>query len=389
MLQGAPLKCRIWRLFIFSCLAACILVGASAWKQKSPGLARGECAWVFLRYEPSKWETEWSQGVISGERRDRECEVLASPSEVERSVRSIRATLDAVLSRRPVPPESVGLFSRMVYSKRCGPDQRDTGQKRAQLIEPLVGIIRDPLTMCPRPPGVPDDIYGSFGFGENHVQSKRHFLIEIAAPWSDTPDDPGSWRVGGFEPSTLDTPAAGCTRARQNFLVDIGASVFGAWGTNAGAVGAAWFVDRYKRHGLAFDWIVSYEDEKHDPDRIFQKVPAELLPRYVYFNHGVENDPAAKWNPWRILRGMGATPKDYVVVKLDIDVPEIENPLVEQIMTDAGLLSLVDEMFYEHHVNTKTMWSNWRTEDSPLTLADTYRNFALLRSKGVRMHSWP
>ncbi len=346
-----------------------------------------DCTWVFSRYEPSPWEIEWSRGEISGERRDRECEVLASPSEVDRSVRLISAVQRAVLGRFPVPPESLDLFSRMVYSRRCGPKLEDTGRERFQLIEPLVGLVRDPLTMCPRPPGVPEYLYYFFGPGEDAIQSKRHLLIGAAAPWSDTPGDPRSWRIGGFEPGAPEAPAG--PRARQNVLVDMGASTFGSWSGSSGAVGALWFVDRYGRNGLTFDWIVSYEYEKLDPDEIFRTVPPDVLPHYIYYNQGVEKDPEGKWNPWRMLRGMGVTREDHVVVKLDIDTPDIENALVDQLMTDGRLQALVDEMFFEHHVNAKPMWGFWFTQGSPILLADTYRNFALLRSRGIRMHSWP
>jgi hypothetical protein len=377
------------KILLAATVATAVGLCVLAYRWAGPDPETEECSWVFVRYEPSPWEVEWSQGVISGQRRDRECEVLATPLEVDRSVRLVRATQDAVLSKRPIPPDSVDLFSRMMYAKRCGADRRDTGQKRAQLIEPLVGIIRDPLTICPRPDGVPDDVYDSFDSGESPVQSKRHFLIGNAAPWSDTPDKPMSWRVGGFEPWALDTSATHCRRARQNILVDMGASTYSSWSGRPSAVGASWFVDRFKRHDLAFDWIVSYEYQKYDPDEIYRTVPPDVLPHYIYYSQPVEKDPDGKWNPWRMLRGMGTTPNDYVVVKLDIDSPDIENPLVEQIMKDPSLQTLIDEMFYEHHVNTKAMWRFWRTEESQILLADTYKNFAFLRSKGVRMHSWP
>ncbi len=55
------------------------------------------CMWVFERYEPSSWEIEWLEGEESGERQDRECDVLATPVEVDRSVRLISAIQGAML----------------------------------------------------------------------------------------------------------------------------------------------------------------------------------------------------------------------------------------------------------------------------------------------------
>ena len=42
-----------------------------------------------------------------------------------------------------VPPAAIELFSRMTYTDTCGKEH-----DREQLIEPLVGHLRDPLTMC-------------------------------------------------------------------------------------------------------------------------------------------------------------------------------------------------------------------------------------------------
>ena len=376
------------RFLLAPCAFASMAFGCATLKGPKPPEPQETCVWSLVQYQPSQWEREWYEGEISGDRRDRECERLASPVEVDRSVRLISAVQGAVLDGTPIPEQSFELFSRMVYAQNCGPSLKDDGRRRAQLIEPLVGILRDPLTICERPPGVPDGVYQSFAVGEGHVQSKRHFLIGAAAPWSDTPDDPKSWQLGGFEP-WASKPQRDRPRARMNFLMDIGASTYGNWNDDPTAVGALWFVERYQRHKLSFDWIVSFEYKKIDPENIFRTVPADLLPHYIYYDQPVEKDPNGKWNPWRILRGMGAVREDYVVVKLDIDMPEIENSLVDQLMKDSGLRSLVDEVFFEHHVNTKPMHGYWGMQDSPITLKDTYQNFTALRSQGIRMHSWP
>jgi hypothetical protein len=46
-----------------------------------------------------------------------------------------------------------------------------------------------------------------------------------------------------------------------------------------------------------------------------------------------------------------AAPEDYVVFKLDIDNSKIEAMFVEQLLASPELLALVDDFFFEHHVN--------------------------------------
>ena len=382
----------VWiHVFLAMFFVGCVTTTKTSRYDEFRGTIDGDnCVWVFYSYEPSSWEMEWRRGEDSGERRDQECEVLAQPEEVKRSVQLITAIYNVVtLGKSAPPPESIDLFSRMIYARRCGEKREDTGQRRVQLIEPLVGILRDPLTICPQPVGVDKQIYNLFGPGENAIQSKRHFLLGPLAPWTDTPNNPKSWRVGGFDPWGASAVSRRQPCVRLNVLMDIGASLYADWGGNTAAVSALWFVERFKQRQLAFDWIVSFEIEKHDPDDIYRNVPDDVLPHYLYFNQGVEKSPNGRWNPWRILQGMSVTPDDYVVVKLDIDVPEIENPLINQLMEAEDIRSLVDEVFFEHHVNVKAMWMCWGTSTSSLTMKDSYRLFADLRSVGVRMHSWP
>jgi hypothetical protein len=384
---GRPLATHGAKLAL-AALALIPLVGCKPAKPGPLGLGPGECAWVFAEYQPSQWESEWKKGVESGDRRDRECEILATPAEAERSVRLIRS-IRGLMEKKTIPPaESIDLFSRMAYAQVCGPAEKPTGRKRVQLIEPLVGIVRDPLSICPKPASVPQDVYQTYGSLEDDLQSKRFLLLGPAAPWTEISKKPQPWHVGGFEPWTKETNSRE-PRSRQNVLIDMGASTFGAWNGQETFVGARWFVDRYQKLGLSFDWLVSYEYEKQEPDNIYKDVPPDLLPHYIYYNKGVEKAPDGKWNPWRILRGSGVTRNDYVVVKLDIDTPEIENDLADQVLSDPRNTVLVDEFFYEHHTNTKSMHGYWHTEKSTILLKDTYKNFTALRSKGVRMHSWP
>jgi hypothetical protein len=371
-------------MFFLLCVSPRFVWASAAKVSATASAARDECEWTFHTYESSAWEKEWIEGEETGKRKDLECEVLAGKEEAMRSELLIKAVAGVVLDSVPaIPPDSIPLFSRMIYARRCGSKKVDTGKRRVQLIEPLIGILRDPLSICPRPLSVSRQTAEDFGPLENNEQSKRHLLPAPLAPWSDTPNSAKSWRLGGMDSRTPATPA------RQKILIDIGSSLYGRWNSNSAAMGAAWFVERFKRHHLAFDWIISYELEKHDPDEIFRDVPDDVLPHYLYFNQGVVAEAGARWNPWRILQGMSVTNQDYVAVKLDIDAPEIENSLVQQLMNDDTLRQRVDEVFFEHHVNVKAMRGAWRTEHLPITLKDSYRIFLELRRKGIRMHGWP
>jgi len=51
-------------------------------------------------------------------------------------------------------------------------------------------------------------------------------------------------------------------------------------------------------------------------------------------------------------------------------------------------MGLVDEFYFEHHVNTEPMHRYWGTQGAPQTLADSYRIFKALHAKGVMAHAW-
>ena len=170
--------------------------------------------------------------------------------------------------------------------------------------------------------------------------------------------------------------------------MDIGASSYHGWRQESSAVGTKWFVDRFGRFDLDFDRILMFDYSFRSPQDVYQNVTHDILAKVSFFNVGVSAALDAAFNPWNILKSL-AHKKDYVVVKLDIDTPLIENALINQLLHDAEVASLVDEMFYEHHVNVRAMHRYWRTERSRLTLNDSYQTFQRLRVMGIRMHSWP
>ncbi|PNW76504.1 hypothetical protein CHLRE_11g467646v5 [Chlamydomonas reinhardtii] len=132
-----------------------------------------------------------------------------------------------------------------------------------------------------------------------------------------------------------------------------------------------------------------WEVTKYNPAKLFDEVPDEAFHAYQYFNIPANLEPGNKKNPLEILRKI-AHPDDFVLVKLDIDNSSLENAYIAQLLADPALLSLVDEMFFEHHVNFEPLWRNWGSSaDKNLFLADSYKLFFSFRQKGVRFHGWP
>jgi hypothetical protein len=81
-----------------------------------------------------------------------------------------------------------------------------------------------------------------------------------------------------------------------------------------------------------------------------------------------------------------AKPEDWVVLKIDIDNSPVEMELLERILHDTQISSLIDELYFEHHVNVGPMLPYWGR--NPLKLSDTYLLFHRLRNLGVFAHSW-
>ena len=106
-----------------------------------------------------------------------------------------------------------------------------------------------------------------------------------------------------------------------------------------------------------------------------------------YYNVPADPKPGSHYNPWRTLRAV-ASVDDFVVVKLDIDTPVVENRLIEQLLQDSSLCALIDELFYEEHAALNPIFYGHGLGKINLTLADTYSRLGALRAAGIRAHGW-
>ena len=296
------------------------------------------------------------------------CATLALPDQVNKTVDVLRRimALQATLfetGNKILPVD--GHFSKMHYRRICGNEE----QNAVHSIEPLIGLIRDPLTMCPRVPSVPVSLNLE---GEWALQSKRFLLLAPSAPFSVE-----SRSLTSVPPLAPWLYAAGS----QKILIDIGSSYFQSRNGNTAEIGTKWFYDYFKNKSMLFDRIIAFEYQKLEPSRVWEELPDDVFPFYTFINVGVD-ERMGKFNPWKMLQAI-AKPDDYVVLKLDIDKPPLETALMKQLLDENNpARGLIDELFFEKHVSSDRN-SN---EDK---LKDSYELFTKLRKCGIRMHGWP
>lgn len=282
------------------------------------------CTWHFLNYTPSSYELYWTQNI---ERlQDSVCE------------RSNLQSAQAYQWGKHTDSWPTSIFSYFTFQNSC------TGEISTDFIEPLAGLTRSPLYCL---------------LGEEYLVSKDYLVV--------------SWNVS----KKVRPPA-------RAFFFDLGASLY-----NSGIGGASqsWFEDMYAARGVQWDGIFAWEVTPQDPTLVWCQIPAHLKPVYHWFNIPVNAEPGHPDNALDYIRAT-ALPEDFVVLKLDIDNTPVEEALVMQIIRDPELLGLIDEFYFEHHVNTQPMNRYWLMQGAPQTLADSYRIFTALRDRGVIAHAW-
>lgn len=219
-------------------------------------------------------------------------------------------------------------------------------------IEPLSHGLRHPNSLCGRGADIVDRNYLLLAFTDN-VRAQHSLQCGV--------------------------------RKCQAIYFDLGAST---WNTGAGGPSQSWFVETYAKHGIQFDRFLLWEAQHLAPKELFKDVPKDMFHKYQYFNIPANADSNSADAPVHILQTI-AKPGDFVVFKLDIDNPAIENAILKSIMSKPEILGLVDEFIFEHHVKFEPMLIHWRDNiDHNMTLAGSYKVFSSLRQAGIRAHSW-
>ena len=91
-----------------------------------------------------------------------------------------------------------------------------------------------------------------------------------------------------------------------------------------------------------------------------------------------------------------ASREDFVAFKLDIDTPEIEIPIVLELLRHPEKAAFIDDFFFELHFRCEfLMYCGWGTEipeesyGLQLTRSHALKLFLRLREQGMRAHIWP
>lgn len=327
-----------------------------------------------LVYVPSQLESTWAQNLK--EWQDKACRTLATQhyNEFQQLIDAVQAQTDAASSSSTNRHAAMSAYARRLQeikpllSRTEYVDQQTGELVHTVYIEPLAGLLRDPRPVCwdSKWPGSTEMPVKTLQPAEKDIQSKLLLL------------DPSAVEVWRSQRGSLPAKAV---------LFDIGATVWGDPTHPADMPGLRWLVPTYAAIGVEFDHIYCWEAKPVTP-LFWDGMPVEVRKAVHFYNMPASAEPGHVDNPWTTLQA-AVTSADYVVVKLDMDTVSAERQLVEQLLSNPGLSALVDEFYFEHHVDVPEMRPWWSVHVTDGQLTDSYSIFSRLRHMGIRAHSWP
>eukprot|EP00536_Pseudo-nitzschia_multiseries_P016787 jgi/Psemu1/299337/fgenesh1_pm.1237_\ len=171
----------------------------------------------------------------------------------------------------------------------------------------------------------------------------------------------------------------------RRVFIDMGASLAFHKG---GRIPVVTLLQLYERFGFRFDHIYGFETRFQEPNDVFGKLlPEKYLAHYHWINIGVKSEEGHRLNPLHSILSR-FNEDDFIVIKLDTDTPSVEVHLALQILNDPKYHNLIDQFYFEHHVNLAELKPFW--DDSVYgTVEQSLRLFQDLRKKGVPAHFWP
>lgn len=334
-------------------------------KRHSNHLHERGCEKRFVRYVPSPFEEYWLSNAGGFEANV--CSHIMEPDQLDKFKVWLHTT-DAIAREErgtcgPIRKElesnpNLEVFSYLEYQYECAHAAHPLhGTTIKETIEPLAGYLREPRPLCRR-------MYIEGGVsGAVKTLDNKDFIVYKSRRCSEE-----------------NTPVP------RLIIVDIGATQYDF---SLSGPSQKYFYELYRDNGFTvLERLLGWEAKSYNAERMFDKVPAEVLPHYQFFNRkcsGVEGD---KHNPMTFIKAI-ARPEDFVLVKLDVDQRDVEWPIVHQILNDTSLSSLIDEFMWEHHSTVPDLKWAWAKGNAIQgSLADGYNVFRKMREIGIRAHSW-
>eukprot|EP01097_Dermamoeba_algensis_P008656 TRINITY_DN5853_c0_g4_i2.p1 TRINITY_DN5853_c0_g4~~TRINITY_DN5853_c0_g4_i2.p1 ORF type:complete len:366 (-),score=81.39 TRINITY_DN5853_c0_g4_i2:80-1177(-) len=308
-----------------------------------------ECTLQFKQYIPSQLELKWMENVVAWQDTPKSFCVAQEQFKAEidvwlRVIQKLSYTPNGTLPETdPDYKASEEIFSKFIYKKTCGSNPETLEVK---WIEPLALSLRDPR-------------HNWDCGGRQYEYSRAYILLDSI-----------TGRTGG----------------QTNLLLDLGASTFSQ---GLGGASQQYFYEKYKARGIKFNRILLWEGTTVSDPQLTNEVPADWYPYYQYYNVLAPCGKTDLKNPLNMLKVL-VTPEDFVTFKLDIDTAPVEMAFIKQIIEEPEVHNLLDEFFFEHHVNFHHMNTYWGNSiDRNLHLSDTYKLLTHLRKLGIRAHGWP
>lgn len=364
----------------------------TAWRVLSLALSSSlclACPREFVRYYPSEMEEEWiskidawQQDLCTHVKADEKrfkrwyLDADAIAMENENRMNSTMVSYSCSIRSR-VDNEDLSIFSKMEYIYNCPKMLGGLhGNVFNESIEPLAGFLRDSSPVCfrrnkkrnGRVVGLEDKNFILFS---DHTCNNHQIKSNGGQNWRPLGNMLHGEKHREASPKLI--------------IVDLGATLY-YWSLSGPS--QKYLLEKYLRSGYSNLYrMLSFEANVYQKQKkIFQGVPPSIIPHYQYFNVPITSDVGSKYNPLTLLKAI-ARPRDFVSFKLDVDNSEIEFALLDQIISDPSISSLIDELFFEHHSNIKEFQWAWK-EQVRGSMSDGYKYFRKLRELGIRAHSW-
>ena len=339
---------------------------------------------VFLRYESSQWEEEWLQSAAAKSQEDvgldffvhkgKICEFLMENNGADHvrdfmlatcnyqvedadtcvtddttnpvAIRSSNfevSSVDPVLDTTRLLPTDIGdqfqhVFSRFVYLDKT------TNEEFVEYIEPLVSLLRHPLTCCEH----------SYPYGSSHLQPQP------------AKGQPCQGYLTTSKTYIVPPPATTTTRigAGRKLMFSSGSS---SWASSSKKASIGWLHDVWQRQGLVFDKI--FATGRADT---FGRLPTQHKPK-VDYHKAAPDEPLLP----KLIQGI-ATKQDFVMLAMESGDDEEE--MIQFLLdpNNKAYLEMIDELCYKFYLKpngNKRRLSRW------------FDIFATLRRAGVRTHS--